>query len=90
MKTASYEKEDAEEIDEVVDPQPHGEAEFSRVWVHIRTSFLPIYALRSRSIRPPDRRTFIDSHGFEIPAMSFPCSADVVTARLRWKACRPY
>lgn len=39
LKTASYEKEDAEEIDKVIDPQPNGETQIMYARVHITSSF---------------------------------------------------
>lgn len=38
LKTASYEKEDAEKIDEVVNSQPKGEAKFGHVRIHVTYS----------------------------------------------------
>ena len=61
LKTASYEKEDAEEIDKVVDPQPNGETEFSRSRIHVElflvqhpTVSRPFYRLGDSRISPFD------------------------------------
>lgn len=50
LKTASYEKEDAEEIDKVVNPQPNGETEFSRGRIHVQYSSLESLPCADRSI----------------------------------------